>query len=289
MAKNSGKSTALVPVGQRKPPIKRITAVPAVVLATTDILRPLLDSDLAVAKLVGTGGELRREEGIVLVTDRGYATSGCVVPAEEIYYDRSKRRDGENLRLGEADKVSWRDEASGYYCIMLRDTHRDFLSGYVGIPRDHPLWGWESKAVPPELGIEVHGGLNYSRLCQHGPSPTRRLTAEARRICHVPGQPVGFEPTAYASDHRVDDPHSWWFGFSCDHVFDVVPADARGQARCLQAEVGAVYRDDGYVVRETIALAAQLRAIADNGAAPLRDGPPPPPIGLDPRRGGGRD
>lgn len=288
MAKDSGKSTALVPVGPRKPPTKRKAAVPAVVLAVNDILHPLLGSDLAVAKLVGTGGEVRREEGIVLVTGRGYATREGVVPAEEIYYDRSSRRDGDGPRLGEADKVSWRDETSGYDCIMLRNTDRGFLSGYVGVPRDHPLWGWESNAVPPELDIEVHGGLSYSRLCQHGPSPTRRLTAEARRICHVPRQPVGYEPIDHASDHRVDDPHSWWFGFSCDHVFDVVPADAHRQARFLQAEVGAAYRNDAYVVRETVALAVQLRAIADGKAAPARDGPPPPPIGLDPRRGGGR-
>ncbi len=287
MAKDFGKSTALVPVGQRKPPTKRNAAVPGVVPATTDILRPLLGSDLAVAKLVGTGGEVRREEGIVLVTGRGYATSGCVVPAEEIYYDRSKRRDGDGPRLGEADKVSWRDEASGFDCIMLRDTHRDFLAGYVGVPRDHPLWGWEFKAVPPELGIEVHGGLNYSRLCQHGPSPTRRLAVEAYRICHVSHGPASYEPTAHASGHRINDPHSWWLGFSCNHVYDVAPADANRQARFVQAEVGAVYRDDGYVVRETIALAAQLRAIADGRATPVRDGPPPP-IGLDPRRGGGR-
>src|SRR3546814_5757598 len=108
-----------------------------------------------------------------------------VVAAEEIFYDQVARPDGKGPWLGEADKVSWRDEASGYDCIMLRDTDDGFLSGYVGIPHDHPLWGWDDGAVPSDIGIEVHGGLTYSRLCEEGPSPARRLAVEARRICHV--------------------------------------------------------------------------------------------------------
>ncbi|CAM3129375.1 hypothetical protein SPAN111604_05310 [Sphingomonas antarctica] len=288
MAKNP-KSTALVPAGQRKPPAKRKAAVPAVMPATPDALRPVLGLDLAIAKLVGSGGDVAREDGIVRVTGLGYATRGCVVPAEEIFYDRSARRDDEGARLGEADKVSWRDEASGYDCIMLRDSNRRHLSGYVGAPRDHPIWGWKCEAVPPDLGIDVHGGLMYSRLCQHGPSPTPGLVVEAARICHVRVvPPPRFEPLVHATDHRVEHADAWWFGFSCDQVYDVVPADVHGQAKFLQAEVGAVYRDDAYVVHETVSLAAQLRAIADGKAAPSRDGPPPPPIGLDPRRGGGR-
>lgn len=126
----------------------------------------------------------------------------------------------------------------------------------------------------------------YSWLYQHGPSPT--LPSPSRRggsaTCRGNRWTTSRPRT---SEHRVDDPHSWWFGFSCDQIYDVVPADAHRPARFLQAEVGAVYRDDGYVVRQTIVLAAQLRAIADGRAAPPRDGPPPP-IGLDPRQGGGR-
>ena len=288
MSKKPTTSRALIPVGQRKQPARRKSAVPVVVSATNDTLLPILGSPLAVAKLVGTGGEVTRDEGIVLVTGRAYVTRECVVPADEIYYDRTSRRGGEGPRLGEADKVSWRDEATGYECIMLRDTHRGFLSGYVGVPRGHPLWGWDSEAVPPDLGIEVHGGLTYSRLCQDGPHPARRLAFEARRICHVPRHPPSYHPTAHATDHRVEDPHCWWFGFSCDHVYDMVPADDRRPAGCFKAETGATYRDDGYVVCETVVLAAQLRAIADGRAVPPRD-VPPPPIGLDPSRGGDRD
>lgn len=286
MARNPSKSTALVSAGQRKPPARRKAATLTVVPATTDKLLPILGSDLAVAKLVGSGGEVARDDGVVLVTGRAYATRECVIPAEEIYYDRGSRPDGKGPWLGEADKVSWRDEASGYDCIMLRDTHRGFLSGYVGIPSDHPLWGWESEAVPPDIGIEVHGGLTYSRLCEHGPSPARRLAVEARRICHVVVRPAVHHDVEHATDHRVENPHAWWFGFACDHAYDLVPGDGMWAPHPSSSELARTYRDDAYVVRETIALAAQLRAIADGKEAPPRDGSPPP-VGLDPSRGGG--
>ncbi len=287
MAKKPIRSTALVPAGQRKAPAKRKAAMPAIVAATADTLLPILGSELAAAKLVGTGGEVAREDGIVRVTGRGYATRECIVPAEEVFYDRSAKRSDDGARLGEADKVSWRDEASGYDCIMLRDMNRRFLSGYVGVPRDHPLWGWEHDAVQPDLGIDVHGGLTYSRLCQHGPSPTPRLIVEAARICHVRvASPPRFEPLRHATDHRVEDADAWWFGFSCDHAYDLIPGDGLRSVRPASSELARTYRDDGYVVRETLALAAQLRAIADGKEAPPRDGSPPP-VGLDPSRGGG--
>ncbi|WP_394653106.1 hypothetical protein [uncultured Sphingomonas sp.] len=288
MAIKPSKSTALVPGAQRKLPTRKKAAAPAIAPATDDTLLPILGSEPAVAKLAGTGGEITREDGVALVTGRGYATGAGMIPAAEIYYDRASRPEGQGPWLGEADKVSWRDEASGYDCIMLRDTRGGFLRGYVGIPREHPLWGWDQKAVPPDLGIEVHGGLTYARLCEHGPSPTRRLAAEARRICHVVITPAVHHPVRHATDHRIADAHAWWFGFSCDHAYDLVPGNGRQGQPPAASELARTYRDDAYVVRETIALAAQLRAVADGRAAPPRECPLPPPLGLDPRRGAGR-
>lgn len=286
MAKTT-KSKALVLAGQRKTSVMRKATTVAAAPATDGTLLPILGSDLAVSKLIGDGGDVMREGGVVLVTGRAYATRAGVVAAKEIFYDQAARPDGKGPWLGEADKVSWRDEASGYDCIMLRDTDDGFLSGYVGIPCDHPLWGWDDGAVPLDIGIEVHGGLTYSRLCEEGPSPARRLAVEARRICHVTLRPAVYHPVAHATGHRVEDPHAWWFGFSCDHAYDLIPRHAQVPSRSKSSELARTYRDDAYVVRETVALAAQLRAIAEGDAAPQRDDQPPP-IGLDPRRGGGR-
>lgn len=248
-------------------------------------LAPLLGTPLALEKLPGSGGDVTREEGVTLVTGRAYATRDHMVPAAEVFFVDGARPRGDGPWLGEADKLSWRDDETGFECIMLRDTGGGHLCGYVGVPRDHPLWGWDHDAVPQEVGIEVHGGLNYARICAEGPSPARRLAAEARRICHVPPTPATYRPLEHATDHRPGDAHAWWFGFSCDHVYDVVPKDRADRARFLGAETGAEYRDDAYVVRETLNLARQLRAIADGAPVPPRVGPPLPAAGLDPKKG----
>ncbi len=234
----------------------------------------------AIRKLPGEGGEVVYEGGVVRVTGRNYATRLGTVPDPEIYFAESARPTGAGPWLGEADKLSWVDPATGLECIMLRNPE-GYLSGYVGVPETHPMFGWDHEAVPVGIGIEVHGGLTYSRVCQSGPNPARRLIVELRRICHVV---VGVEPVRHATDHRAHAAQ-WWFGFDCNHLYDVVP-DRKGQAdrrRFMAAETAAEYRDDGYVVREIRNLAAQLKAIHDGRPMPEREGPPLPPMGLDPR------
>lgn len=64
-----------------------------------------------------------------------------------------------------------------------------------------------------------------------------------------------------------------------------MPGESRDRQNSRGAGIEARYRHDGYVVREIRNLAAQLAAIRDGRPVPLRDGPPLPPIGLDPRIG----
>ena len=94
MTKRSTKSNALVPTGRHKAPVKRKAATLAVTPATDDTLLSIVDSELALAKLIGVGGEVAREGGVGLVTGRAYATRECVVPAEEIFYDKAARPGG---------------------------------------------------------------------------------------------------------------------------------------------------------------------------------------------------
>ena len=67
-------------------------------------------------------------------------------------------------------------------------------------------------------------------------------------------------------------------------MYDLVPDDRQDRERFLAAETGGIYRDETYVYGEVVELAAQLRAIEDGLPKPPRVGPPPPPLGLDPRR-----
>lgn len=245
------------------------------------VLADAVGPGVELAKVLGASGEFVSQEGVVRITGRSYATSDGVVPAAEIFYAKQGMPRAHGPWLGEADKVSWIDEATGLECIMLREHPDGYLRGFVGVPSTHPLFGWDHDAVPASLGIAVHGGLTYSRICDDGPDPRRRLITEYRRICHVV---VGEVPLQHATDHRAGQ-GQWWFGFDCNRIYDVVPSRVGDRQSLMGSGIEARYRDDGYVVREIRNLAAQLAAIRDGRSVPARDGPPLPPIGIEPRVG----
>lgn len=159
----------------------------------------------------------------------------------------------------EADKLAWTDP-SGFSCIILRKPHHGHLCGFVGVEPGHPLFGVMHDAIPHTLNIRVHGGLNYSEPCdERGP--------EARRVCHVR------EQMGEAHDLR------WWFGFSCDQPYDLVP----GREGMAEPEMSAdlSYRDEAYLFDQCTGLAAQLAAIGvgmSPESVPIVE---PPAIGSD--------
>lgn len=268
---------------KKKPTAPGMTT--AIVPVTAAALAPIAGAEQLLTRLPGCGGTVEREKGVALVKGRAYVTADeQVVPASEIYFVDARKPRADGPWIGEADKVAWRDDATGLDCIMLREPE-GFLGGYVGVSRDHPLWGWDHEAVTPDLGIEVHGGLTYSRLCAEGPEPRRVLANEAGRICHVRMNRRGMPVTGSGSPDD-GDADAWWFGFQCNHLYDVVPGADPHRRRFMSAETSAEYRDDGYVVREIRNLAAQLHAIANGEPPPPRVGPPLPSVGLDPHRGG---
>lgn len=238
-----------------------------------------------VPTVVPPEGVVLRDGDTMLVSGRPYLAHGATVPAVEIYYVDGAKRAGPGEWLHEADKVAWRDPATGYECIMLRNHRGGHLCGYVGVPPEHPMYGFEQDAIAPDLGIEVHGGITYARHCEESPASDRPLGLEARRICHVPRMVERAAETSYATDYRTQDRHAWWFGFECDHLADVVPKDPAHRKSGLEAGIGQIYRNDAYVFTEVTNLAAQLYAVAEGLPMPPRLGPPLPPLSLDPRRG----
>lgn len=228
--------------------------------------------------------QVQRDGEVVLVEQATYVTSGISIAADEIFFIKGQKLPSDGPWLGEADKIAWRDPETGLECIMMRH-RRGYLGGYVGIPKSHPLWGFVPDAIPSDLGVRVHGGLTYGRICAEGPKPARKIREEARRICHVPMRPTRYIETKHGSDYRVTDEHAWWLGFECNHVCDVIPNDPPGRLRAFEAETGAVYRDDAYVLNEIQNLARQLNAIAEGNDPPPRHGGPLPPAGIDPKNG----
>ncbi|HEX8402010.1 MAG TPA: hypothetical protein VF628_09930 [Allosphingosinicella sp.] len=232
------------------------------------------------------GGAVYRDKGTTLIANEPYALGGQAILADAVYFvdDSKSREDGP--WLGEADKIAWRDRATGFECIIMRSRHGGYLGGYVGVPQGHPLYGFDHAAIPSELDVEVHGGITYSRACEHGPPSATSLSNEAQRICHVPrvGERVRVGPATHATGYRVQDDDAWWFGFECNHVYDLVPSNPESRGRFLAAETGPVYRDEAYVYGEVTHLAEQLHAIASGSPKPPRSAPSPPPLGLDPRK-----
>ena len=134
----------------------------------------------------------------------------------------------------EPDRIWW-TEPSGLKCAINRNPSLGHLTGYVGVPFEHPLF--ESSYDDIQGVMQVHGGLTYSG---------------------------GLWFHDLATD--VDDPH-WedmaglqWFGFDCGHFMDIVP----GMGHFLEAHApdwtaDKTYKTVDYVYHETTLLAVQIR------------------------------
>lgn len=132
----------------------------------------------------------------------------------------------------EPDRIEWRDEDTGYPCLMLRNRFGAWC-GYVGLPPGHP-WHGESY---DDLPVQVHGGLTFASGCDDDPS-----VDPAERVCHVPeeGEPADV----------------WWLGFDCGHGDDLMP----GIDRRYWPFRDVTYRDVSYVQNEVHDLAGQVKA-----------------------------
>lgn len=154
---------------------------------------------------------------------------------EHKYVDRSKWYPGN--WDNEPDRREWRDETTGYPCLIRRGSLGAWC-GYVAVPPGHPMHGKDYNDCP----VEVHGGLTFAEFC----SPSEDETA----ICHTP------EPG--------EPDNVFWFGFDCAHWRDLAPGQlAFHREMNIEAlpTLGETYRTLDYVVRETEALAAQLKAL----------------------------
>lgn len=192
--------------------------------------------------------------------------------AEAVYHVPSVHPATEGPWALEADKVAWTDRTTGLGCIIRRSGVTGCLDGFVGIGPEHPLFGAAETALVG-LGIRVHGGIDYAAACE-------KDVPEAVSVCHVvrdaPTVTLRYErPSSAASVH--DD--AWWFGFSCDQQTDVIPSPHRNQQATpeLEGVNDRVYRDEAFVYRECVHLAAQLTAIA-KGLDPMEVSPEQPAV-----------
>lgn len=73
----------------------------------------------------------------------------------------------------EPDKIAWTDPTTGYPCIIRRE-RGGHLGAYVGLHRQHPLYGYEADAIPPmsspSRSITPNPAITMARRA--GPSAT---------------------------------------------------------------------------------------------------------------------
>lgn len=141
----------------------------------------------------------------------------------QFLYDKSHLPSGP--WLNEPDRYLWKDEKTGYHCLIKRNPRMGILCGYVAIPRNHPCFGKDES----DIDVNVHGGLTYAKECDNDP-----ITG----ICH----------------QSEDGDHVWWVGFDCGHYKDINP-----QLKDILNFADMQYRDFEYVKNECVDLAEQLK------------------------------
>lgn len=192
-----------------------------------------------------------------------YPVAGTTVTALQVWHNPDRRPGGYGPWAGEADKVAWIDAETGLGCIILRQKDGT-LSGYVGVPIDHPLFGFEADALPVDLASAAHGGVTYAKACEanrferraHGQPREERYT-----ICHTTYVRREQEyRTVQTTEDEFEHEDLWWFGFDTSHPGDLIPRPGLGRNH----HQGGVYRDQAFVYTGIVELARLLQAIADS-------------------------
>ncbi len=227
---------------------------------------------------------------VALAVPERLILGGHEIHPEQILNIPDRRALGDGPWRDEPDRVAWTDTATGYACLILRQPDGT-LAGFVAVGSSHPLWCYERDAIPPELGIAPHQGIDYAALCDENASA-------AVRICHtdyayILGRARPNVPSTSNSD-ASGGPDAWWLGFNCNKTGDFLPNG--GYRNNDNREDGPrVYRDIGYVADQVLILADKLKALGDHAPSVSGDGVPgtgvplvlePKPRALLPRKGG---
>ena len=139
----------------------------------------------------------------------------------------------------EHDVYIWVDQETDYDCLIVR-LKLGYLSGYVGINNQHPLYG---KPASDELfaTLKIHGSkiFSSSQIMDRGEDCLQSIPL--------------------VSTERTDP--TWWIGFGCHHQGDLIP--------CLFSMSGTInegesYKDVEYLTKEVIALSRQLKVIENH-------------------------
>lgn len=147
-------------------------------------------------------------------------------------------------------------DAYGYKCVVVfqKMGHR---CGYVGIPKEHPLYGKTStERLPFKLSDYPDAPvINYVAMF----SMMNEDNFDIQNWFKVHG---GITYSKGSENYPITSDDLWWFGFDCAHAGDApdyaLAQEYFGETPFRFELEGDVVRDLDYVVKETKSLAKQL-------------------------------
>lgn len=162
-----------------------------------------------------------------------------------------------------AYKVEVDEIYNGYRCVVIFGDmgHR---CGYVGVGKDHPLYGVDyNEEIPDSL-------LRWWEVIKQGPIGKRGIISVVTQGEGKPRLDVFFDvhgSLTYSGGgdvYPVDAKDTWWFGFDCGHCgdgkdFAQVEACGFKVSEFLRSWNDGVIRDLDYVWQECKNLADQLK------------------------------
>ena len=163
--------------------------------------------------------------------------------------------------------IEWEFEHAGYKCVVVftRMGHR---CGYVGIPKEHPLYG---KGYDEHLEIkksdlgdrEVKGVFPLLLACL---DKDERIRIDAYFQCHGG---ITFADGGENSNYPIES-DLWWFGFDCGHCNDAKELELAyerfpkyRESISLQIETEKKFHIDGLIVRTEEYVAEECKKLAE--------------------------
>lgn len=150
--------------------------------------------------------------------------------------------------LLEPDKVLWVDKKTGYECLIKRLVDLSHFCSYVGITKDHPLYGCSLFQFRTDEKLK-----NYFNV--HGEIT---MTYQGKEFIEEPGNnnQIGRKYI----DGMTHPTEIFWIGIDFVHKNDIIPKVSQNPN---ENNGKRVYRDIGYVREETEKLAYQLFKFKD--------------------------
>ena len=197
----------------------------------------------------------------------------------------------EGIWQDEPDYQYWVDKETGLDCLIVRQPNSGHLCGYVGVSKDHPLFGVNySDCSLPEARVPnaeetadhilnmMHFNITKLKQTEEKAMESVNFLTEywkKRKRCseeycsHTPESMFSVHGGLTYSDecnekicHKTDNgDHVWWFGFDCAHSGDKSMFTKVHEAMNLKfsnLHKNDVYRDINYVMSECRSLAKQI-------------------------------